>query len=353
MYLDFKDKKITGILTVLPQEELLFEDEMANFNFPVKQSRRLARVMGYKAHRIARKGQTSGDFCTAGLKYLFDNGLLDKDSVDALLFVSESPDYFLPPTSNVIQGRLGMKEDMVCMDINQGCAGYIVGLVEAFMLLEQPAVSKVALLNAEVMSSKVSRRDRNSWPLMGDAASVTVVEKGGGGDIACTMLNDGARAMTLQIPAGGFRMPSTPETAMEHEDENGNVRALDHLVMAGDEVFNFVEHEVPPMIAGLLDRSGVSKDDIDWYMFHQPNKFMVNKLADAIGVPREKMPSNIVEHFGNASGVTIPTNICYNLGDGLLDHDYTMCLSGFGAGLAAGAIIMNIGHVDYNRIITF
>lgn len=353
MYLDFKDKLITGILTILPETELKFEDEMGNFNFPISQSRRLARVMGYKSHRVAKPGQTSADFCMHGLQYLFDNGLLDKDSVDALLFVSQSPDYFMPPTSNVIQGHFKLKHDMICLDINQGCADYEVGLIEAFMLLEQENIHKVVLMNADVLSSRVSKHDRNSWPLMGDAAAITIIEKGGGQGIHCTIKMDGSNAFALQIPAGGFRTPSSAETAVEHEDEAGNLRALDNLVMKGDDVFNFVQREVPPMINDLLEKCGLSKDDIDWYMFHQPNKFMLNKLADAIGVDRAKMPSNIVENFGNASGVTVPTDISLNLGRQLVENEYKLCLSGFGVGLTWAAIIMNMGKVDFNQIIEF
>lgn len=353
MYLDFKDKRITGILTVLPETELKFEDEMEQFNFPLSQSRRLARVMGYKSHRVAKPGQTSADFCMRGLQYLFDNALLDRDSIDALLFVSQSPDYFMPPTSNVIQGHFNLKHDVICLDINQGCAGYEVGLIEAFMLLDQENIRKVVLMNADVLSPRVSKHDRNSWPLMGDAAAITVVEKGGGQSIHCSIKMDGSNAFALQIPAGGFRRPSSAETAVEHEDETGNLRALDNLVMKGDDVFNFVQREVPPMINDLLSRYRLSKQDIDWYMFHQPNKFMLTKLADALGVDRKKMPSNIVEHFGNASGVTVPTDISFNLGQQLVDNDYKMCLSGFGVGLTWAAIVMNIGRVYFNQLIEY
>lgn len=353
MYLHFNDKLITGVLTVLPQTELRFEDEIGQFNFPEKQSRRLARVMGYKSHRIAKAGQTSADFCIHGLEYLFENALLDKESIDALILVTQSPDYFMPPTSNVIQGHFQLRQDMICLDINQGCAGYEVGLIEAFMLLEQPDIHKVVLMNADVLSSRVSRHDRNSWPLMGDAAAITIVEDGGCDNIECSIKMDGTGAFSLQIPAGGFRTPSSAETAVEHEDENGNLRALDNLTMKGDEVFNFVQHQVPPLINDLLARCKMKKDDIDWYLFHQPNKFMLNKLADAIGVERAKMPSNIVENFGNASGVTVPTNISYNLGEKLLNESYNVCLSGFGVGLTRAAIIMRLGPVRFNKIIEF
>lgn len=354
MNLKFKNKRIAGILTILPKRVVTFEEEMGNYNFPEKKSLRLKKIMGYNTHRIAAEGQCSSDFCIHGLQYLFDNGLLQKDEIDALLFVSQSPDYFMPPTSNLIQGHFALKHDMICMDINQGCAGFELGLMQAFMLLEQESVNKVVLMNADVLSPKVSIHDRNSKPLIGDAASITIVEKcDDNEDIHVAVKMDGTGAKSLMIPAGGFRMPCSEETAIEHEDEAGNFRSLNNLVMQGDDVFNFVQREVPPMIQDLLERAGLTADDIDWYMFHQPNKFMLNKLADAIGVAYEKMPSNIVENFGNASGVTVPTCISYNLGEKLEQESYQMCLAGFGVGLTWASIIMKVGHLAFNRIIEY
>jgi len=354
MNLKFKNKRIAGILTILPKRVVAFEEEMGNYNFPEKKSLRLKKIMGYNTHRIAAEGQCSSDFCIHGLQYLFDNGMLQKDEIDALLFVSQSPDYFMPPTSNLIQGHFGLKHDMICMDINQGCAGFELGLMQAFMLLEQESINKVVLMNADVLSPKVSIHDRNRNPLFGDAAAITIVEKTNDDeDIYVAVKMDGTGAKSLMIPAGGFRMPCSEETAIEHEDEAGNFRSLNNLVMQGDDVFNFVQREVPPMIQDLLERAHLTADDIDWYMFHQPNKFMLNKLADAIGVAYDKMPSNIVENFGNASGVTVPTCISFNLGEKLEQESYQMCLAGFGVGLTWAAIIMKVGNLSFNRIIEY
>ncbi len=349
----FKGKKITGILTVLPEREIRFEDEIENYNFTKAQSLKLKMVMGYDKHRIVEAGTCSSDLCVFGLEYLFNNNLLNRDEIDALILVTQSPDFFMPPTSNVIQGRLELKKDMICMDINQGCAGYVLGLIQAFMLLEQSTIHKVVLLNADVLSPKVSKRDRNSNPLIGDAASITIVEKGDTETVIASLKMDGKGAMVLSIPAGGFRVPSTPKTAEMHEDESGNFRSLDNLVMKGDSVFNFVQTEVPPLISDLLHRASISKEEVDYYLFHQPNRFMLNKLADAIGVPREKMPSNIVENFGNASGVSIPTNISFNVGEKLLNNKYLCCLSGFGVGLTWAAMLLELGSLKFNQIINF
>lgn len=350
----FKNKRISGILTILPKKAVKFEDEMANYSFSPAKCMKLKLAMGYNEHRIAEPGQCSSDFCKFGLQYLFDNNLLNKDDIDALLFVSQSGDYYMPPTSNLIQGHFELKHDCLCMDINQGCAGFEVGLIQAFMLLEQPAIKKVVLMNADVLSPKVSAQDRNSKPLIGDAASITIVEKcEEENTVYANIKMDGTGAFALNIPAGGFRMPSTPETAVMVQDAAGNFRSKDNLVMQGDDVFNFVQREVPPMIEHLYEQSGIDRNDVDWYMFHQPNKFMLHKLADKLGIPHEKMPANIVENFGNASGVTVPTCISFNLGEQLINGKLMLCLAGFGVGLTWSSIMMKMGDLSFNRIIEF
>lgn len=350
----FKNKRISGILTILPNKVVTFEEEMGNYNFSPAKSMKLKLAMGYKEHRLAEEGQCSSDFCIHGLQYLFDNGLLQKDEIDALLFVSQSPDYFMPPTSNIIQGHFGLKSDMICMDINQGCAGFELGLIQAFMMLDQPNINKVVLMNADVLSAKVSPKDRNSKPLIGDAASIAIIEKDTkDSTIYANIKMDGTGALALNIPAGGFRMPCTPETAEMVEDANGNFRSLNNLVMKGDEVFNFVQREVPPMIEHLYEQAGVTDADIDAYMFHQPNKFMLRKLADKLNISYDKMPANIVENFGNASGVTVTTNISYNLGDDIVKGSKKVCIAGFGVGLTWSSLILELNNLSFNKIIEF
>ena len=354
MNLKFNNKKITGILTILPENEVKFDDEIDNYNFSKGQSMKLKLIMGYNKRRVVKKGTSSSDLCVYGMNYLFEKNLLNKKDIDALILVTQSPDYFMPPTSNIVQGKLNLKQDMICMDINQGCTGYIVGLVQAFMLLEQKEINKVIVLNADVLSTKVSVKDRNSRPIVGDGASITIVEKGSSNlEIFGNMKFDGKGADVLMIPAGGFRTPSSSETGILKEDKSGNLRALDHLTMKGDEVFNFVQTEVPSMIENLLIKSGCTKDEIDYYMFHQPNKFMLKKLADKMGVPYIKMPNNIVENFGNASGVSIPTAITHNLGEKLLKESYLVCMAGFGTGLSWASLLIQLGKLSFCQTINY
>lgn len=354
MYLQFKNKRISKILTVLPAKEVLFEDEMANYNFSIAKSLKLKSAMGYNKRRVAEIGTTSSDLCIYGLEYLFEKGYLKKEEIDALILVTQTPDYIIPPTSNIIQGYFSLKHDLLCMDINQGCAGYIIGLMQSFLMLEQETINKVVLLNADVLSPKVSKKDRNSNPLIGDAASVTVLEKTQTeSDIVFSIKMNGEGAFALQIPAGGAKLPISQDTEILEEDTHGNFRSKNHLVMKGDEVFNFVQTEVPTLILDLLNKTLNNKDDIDYYMFHQPNKFMLQKLADKLGIVRSKMPSNIVEEFGNSSGVTVPLNITHNLSKVVANKDLKLCLSGFGVGLTWGATVIELYKDTYLNTVNY
>jgi len=355
MNLKFKGKKITGILTVVPANEVSFDDEMENYNFSAAKSLKLKLTMGYNKRRVVKNEDCVSDLCSYGLNYLLDNGLLNKDEIDALILVTQSPDYFMPSTSNVIHGKLNLKKDIICMDINQGCAGYLVGLIQSFLLLDQESINKVVLMNGDVLSRKVSSKDRNSNPLIGDGISITILEKDKNPDsvIYANIKTDGVFADALIIPAGGFRLPSSAETGRLEEDVSGNFRSKDNLVMRGDAVFNFVQTQVPPMIDSLLEYANVSIGSIDYFMFHQPNKFMLQKLADKIGVGYEKMPNNIVENFGNSSGVSIPTCICYNIGENLLNNHYKICLAGFGVGLTWSSMLIDIADLDFCKIIDY
>jgi 3-oxoacyl-[acyl-carrier-protein] synthase-3 len=339
---------------VVPANERSFVDEMSNFNFPERRSLKLKEVMGYDKHRLVDGPVCVSDLTIFGLEYLFANRLLDRDEFDALIVVTQSPDYIMPATSSVIQGRLGLKQDMFCLDINQGCAGFLIGLMQGFLLLDQPSIQRVVLVNADVLSRKVSTKDRNSYPLVGDGASITILERTDDATpIYMNLKMDGTRRDVLRIPAGGMRLPSSPETAVMAEDADGNLRSLDNLVMDGSAVFNFVQVEVPPMIDDLLQTAGKKMDDVDMFLFHQPNRFMLEKLADKMGVPYEKMPANIVEHYGNSSGVTIPLAIAHNLRHRVVGESINACLAGFGVGLTWASMLMRIGPMRFCEMITF
>ncbi len=345
----FYDKRITGLLSVVPQTRVAFEDEVSNYTFPSRQTLRLQKVMGYKAHRIVKESTATSDLCCAGLEYMLKNNWLDKGEIGGIIVVTTSPDHFIPPVSSIVQGRFGLSEDIVCVDISQGCTAFLWGLLESFMLLEHIPDKKILVFAADVLSKKVSKKDRNSYPLIGDAAGIAVMENcPGAGAIHTIMRNNGSLGDALKIPAGGSRLPCSPATAvLEDRDGDGNLRALDNLVMRGSDVFTFVQTKVPPLIESVLQYADLRKEDIDWYLFHQPNKFMLRKLAEKLGVPYEKVPMNVVEEFGNSSGACIPVCATYNLSSQMKGNPQKYCLSAFGSGLTWAAMVMDIGELDF------
>ncbi len=345
----FRHKKITGLLSVVPETVVRFEDEVDNYTFPPKQTLRLQKVMGYKQHRIVKKTTSTSDLCCAGLNHMLENGWIKKEEIGGIVVATTFPDHFIPPVSSIIHGKFDLDEEAVCVDISQGCVAFLLGLLEAFMLLEHMPDKKVLVFASDVLSKKVSKKDRNSYPLIGDAAGIAVVEHSeNAGEIYTILRNRGDMDGVLRIPAGGSRLACSAETAeLRDSDGDGNLRALDNLAMRGSDVFNFVQTVVPPLIDDVMAYAGMSKDDMDWFLFHQPNKFMLRKLAEKLEVPYEKMPMNTVEEFGNSSGACIPVNITYNLADAMKTQKQRCCVSAFGSGLTWGAMVLNLGEMDF------
>ncbi len=351
---NFHGKKIGGILTVVPKNIVDFDDEISNFKSTPKQMRRLKQVMGFGKRRIAEIGTTVSDLAVFGVEKLFAQGLMTREEIGAMLVVTQTPDYLVPPTANVIQGRLNLSHDVYCLDIDNGCAGYVVGLVQAFQLLEHMTDKKVLLVAGDLASKFYSKKDRKTYPLMGDGISITIVENDASDEkIFVEIRMDGTRADAIIIPAGGMKLPRSAETAKEFEDDDGNIRTLNDCAFKGGEIFNFTQVDVPPLIEDVIAASGKSKSDIDYFLFHQPNKFMVDRLAEVLDLPPEKVPDDIITFFGNASAATIPTAICFKLKPDILQKSFDVCMSGFGTGLNWGALVMKLGALRFCDIAEF
>lgn len=354
MNFTFKDKQITGILTVVPKHLAYFKDEISNYAFSERSSLKLQKLLGLVSHRYLTDDSVTGsDMALYGIRHLIETGLLRPEEIDALLYVTQTPDHFVPPTSNIIQGSLGLKHDTICMDINQGCAGFLLGVMQAFLLLDLEGVNKVVLINADTASKQTNNRDRNTFPLVGDGVAITIVERAPSGRAWMSLKMDGSRWQALYIPAGAYRMRSTPETAEVRALGDGNFRSLEHITMDGNAIFNFTTIEVPELITDSLAYSGHSKESIDYFIFHQPNKFILERLADLLAIPPEKMPNDTTTLYGNTSSVSIPQTVCHALGNRMLDHDYTFCLAGFGVGLTWNVMVTRVGPLKFCKIIEF
>ena len=353
MFINFKNKSISTILSVIPDNKVHYEKGLKNYNFSKSQSMKLKKIMGFNTRYVVDAKTTVSDLSVYGVKYLLKKKILNMKDISGIILVTQTPDYIIPPTSNIIQSRLDLPDDTFCIDINQGCAGYLIGLMICFNLLETKKFNKLLLINADVLSRKVSKFDRNSHPLIGDAATISVIENKKSPKIFFSLNMNGANADFLKIPAGGMKIPTSKLTSKLKKDSYGNTRSLENLFMKGDEVFLFIMNTVPSMISKLLKKNRIDIDKIKYFFFHQPNQFILKKLSERMKVSEIKMPNNIVGLFGNSSGASIPINICKNFEKKTKLNDNIVCLGGFGVGLTWASAIINLSSLKYQNIIKY
>ncbi|MBQ8147372.1 MAG: hypothetical protein IJ040_01120 [Lachnospiraceae bacterium] len=347
----FSGKKITGILGILPECSYTFEEETQNMS--TVRAKRLKTVMGYGQRRRAKKGTSTTDLCLYGMRKLLDEQYIRKEEIGAVIVVTLSPDYFVPHVSNLIQGHCGLSHDVICMDIPQGCAGYILGLMQSFMLLEHMQNKKVVLITGDVLSRKEQEEEVFvNPPSGGDAATITILENDPNcGDIFLDMRMCGEENNALIYPCGGFRFEQGKLFEEKVDVGDGILREPYALNMDGTAVFNFVQREVPILLDALFAYAKKDRNEMDYFLFHQPNQFMLEKLAEKIEVPKEKMFMSLVERYGNSNSSTIPLVIADNLAENMKERRFQCCLTGFGTGLALGGILMEIGDMDFCTII--
>lgn len=355
MITSFDNKVISSVYSVLPTHEVHFMDEASNYAFSESQMKKLQKVMGFGNRRIAIEGETVSDYAIYGIRKMLEDGVFDEKEIGGIIVTTTSPDHFIPPISNIIQGAFDFDEDTVCIDISQGCCGYTVGLTYAFMTLDSLKDKKVLLVAGDLLSFKVSTRDRASRPITGDAVSISIVENSSKGNtVFCSLKNDGKDAFAVYIPAGGTRMPITPDTLKEEKDEFGNWRGKQHLVMQGDLVFNIIINKTPVVIEELLGRSGEKMENIDYFICHQSSSFTLKKLAQRLGVTEERLPRDIVPKYGNSSSATIPVTLCEHYKDIFKDgQPKKIMFASFGTGMSLGAVLMDLPKFEYCKLIDY
>jgi len=288
--------------------------------------------------------------------YVAASGLLQElgygaDSIDVLIFLSQTPDYIVPPTSSILQNRLGLSKDTACFDINLACSGYVYGLSVAFALATQIGVNRVLLLTGETLSKIISNEDKATAPLFGDGAAATVVEKNAEfGRSYFSLKSDGSGDWALKIPAGAFRNPSSLTTLANKTYEDGSVRNDHQLFMDGIEVFNFTVQEVPADIKRILLASGRAPLDVDYFLFHQSNKFMIDFFSRKLKIPVDRVPSSL-KYFGNTSSVSIPLTIVTETRAIFNSKKIAAILSGYGAGLSWGTALIEFRNCRVSELI--
>ncbi len=332
-YFSFKNIKISGIQTAVPKDCV----EISSFAdvFGEETVRKSMDMTGVKRVRQAHEKQTASDLGFVAAKGLIDRLQIDVDTIDGIVFVSLSPDYFRPQTGCVLQKRLGIGDRCAVFDVSLGCSGFVYGVQVASSIMANSDMERVVLITAETARKVSWKKDRGTALLIGDGAAAVLLEKNIQFDdpIRGVLQSDGNRSDAIILPAGGFRNPMVSREPYICDD--GNERTYYHLHMDGTEVFNFAVFDVPKTIKEFLQKSGMAIDMYDYFAFHQANAFISKQLMKKFKIPKDKMLMSI-EEYGNTSSASIPITLSHNF-----QHDnsevYKKVLAcGFGVGLSWG-----------------
>lgn len=337
--LQFQDIGIRAIAAAVPKQVInnykfteFFEEDVV---------KEVVDKVGIYQRRVADQNTCASDLCFAAAEKLFTDNKIDRDEIDAVIFISQTADYRMPATAIILQDKLGLPSSALAFDINIGCSGFVYGLSIAYSYLLQAGINKVLLLDGETRTKAYSFKDRTTGFIFGDAGVAALLDKDNiYGKSYFSLNSDGSRHELIKIDAGGYRKPSTCETVREKVvDEYGNIRTEEQGYMNGADVFNFVIREIPKNIKEMYEFSGSNKEDIDQFVFHQANSFMNNYLAKKLKIDNEKVPATI-HKYGNTSSVSIPLTIVSELGH-LKNSPQKIMLCGFGVGLSWGTAILN------------
>lgn len=328
---------IKSIEYVLPEKKLT-NDELAQI-FSDWTAEKIFTKTGIESRYIVSDGECASDLALKAANKLFESGVISPDEIDFILLATQSPDYQLPTTACILQDRLGIPQKAGALDFNLGCSAYIYGLAMAKSIINTNMAKNVLLLTAETYTKYIHPMDKSTRTIFGDAASATLIcndsHEIGDFDFG----TDGSGKDALIIPSGGARLPRSEATAKEQED-NGSIRSLDNLFMDGTEVFNFTIRVVPQSIKNILEKHNLMLDDIDLFVFHQANKFMLDFLRKKIKIPEEKFYINI-QDIGNTVSSTIPIALKRAEEEGRLRKSDKVLIIGFGVGLSWGSTILN------------
>ena len=329
---------IRSISYYLPEN--LVTNETLLFDFPEWSVDKVAGKIGVSKRHIAARNETSSDLAVKAAQKLFAENSINPSSIDFILLCTQSPDYFLPTSACIIQDRLGIPVRSGALDFNLGCSGFVYGLAMAKGLILGGIAKNVLLLTSETYSKFIHPRDKSNRTIFGDAAAATLISDSGFAEILNFSLGtDGRGAEKLIVKTGGMRCPV--QTSDIHFDESGNPVSSDHLFMDGTEIFNFTLEMVPELTVDTLKVNFVVKEDIDLFVFHQANTYMLNFLRKKIQIPEDKF-YYYMEKVGNTVSSTIPIALKEAFIEKNLTPGNKILLAGFGVGYSWGGTILKV-----------
>ena len=323
--------------------ETVLTNEMLANQFSDWSPEKIAAKTGIRTRHIADDGVCASDLGVRAARKIFDSGVVAPDAIDFLLFCSESPDYILPPSACLIQDRLGVPTCAGALDFNLGCSGFVYGLGMAQSLISSEQAKNVLLITAETYSKYIHHQDKSIRSIFGDGAAATLISS-----CASVMDNkigpfvygtDGSGYKNLIISFGGARNPCTVESSVAEEDQHGSVRSQENLYMNGPEIFNFTIKTVPVAVKNVLEKSGKTLGDVDHFVFHQANAYMLKHLRKKIGIPSDKFYVNLLE-CGNTVSASIPIVLKMALDEERISSGDIVMVVGFGVGYSWAAALL-------------
>jgi len=348
-YQHIKNVKIEGIAACVPSK---IEENSNLALFATREEyQRFVDTTGIERRHIVSDGICASDLCyEAGEKLLADLGW-NKQEIDCLIFVSQTPDYRLPATACVLQERLGLSKECMSLDISLGCSGWVYGITMLSALLANGLMKKGLLLVGDTVTVTKSPLDKSTYPLFGDAGTATALAYSPDAvGIKSCLYTDGGNYEAIIIEDGGARHPVTPESFEMKEYENGSVRNRLQSYLDGSSVFTFGISKAPQCVNNLVEHFGLDREQIDYFLFHQANMLMNEKIRTKLKLPTEKVPY-ILKDFGNTSSTSIPLTMVHCLKDEISHEKRNFIACGFGVGLSWGAVAFEIDKIVCSELI--
>lgn len=327
---------IKAISVYLPKNKLSNDD--LSKEFPLWSADKISKKTGIYSRSISEKNETSGDMAVSVSEKLFFEHKLDKSKIDFILLCTQSPDYFLPTTACIVQNKLELQTNCGALDFNLGCSGYIYGLALAKGLITSGIANNVLLITSETYSKYIHKQDKSNRTIFGDAASASLISKDSSGVIEKLALGtDGSGAENLIVKYGAAKYLHSKG---ESKYENNNFLKNDsNLYMNGKEIFMFTSKAVPNLIEECLNINNLLLDEIDLFVFHQANSFMLDHIRRKIKIPKEKFYIYL-EDVGNTVSSTIPIALDHAIKNKKIRTGMNVLIAGFGVGYSYGATII-------------
>ncbi len=327
---------IKGLSYYLP-EKIVTNEELVK-EFPEWSVEKVAQKVGVESRHLAAGNETASDMAEKAALRLFEEYSIDPKSIDFLLLCTQSPDYFLPSSACLLQDKLGIPTSAGAFDYNLGCSGCIYGMAVAKGLIAAGIASNVLLLTSETYNKFLHPKDKSNRSIFGDGAAACLISSDGFAKIGEFVLGtDGSGADNLIVKTGGARCKQA--TGLSTEDSEGHIWRDDYLYMNGGNVFNFTLEVVPAMINQLLEKSKLTKDDLDYYVFHQANKFMLSTIRKVCALPKDKFYIDL-SNVGNTVSSTILIGLKECMNNGTIKPSMKVMTCGFGVGLSWGGTII-------------